>query len=346
MFEHLRENRALLMGLAILGIGFYHAPFDISSEYLWIFHSSLNMGVDLFLFFSGLGACHSLKNRGGKGYLSQRARRLLPGLYPFLLLWCAVMGALGAMTAVEFLGNVTFFGWWFGAGHQLNWYFSGVWLFFLTAPLFYRLFLKARHPLVLWLLLVTASFGFAMVWPWDYHLTVLARLPIFLTGMLFGRLEQTGFRRQRLLKGICYALLPVGLFLVFITNAGYGWVYGYSLGLWWYPYALVIPGGAILVSELAHILRRWALAGKALRPLEALGQSSSEALMVHMGVYKVIFETTSFHNRVWVVIWLLTMAGGVLYRRLVNHAGRVFNRPLPRRRTPPSSEPPPSESQK
>lgn len=316
MFRKIRDSRSLLMGLAIFAIGFYHAPFEIHNFWIYVFHESLNMGVDLFLFFSGLGACHSLKKRGARSYLSQRAKRLLPGLYLFLLPWCAVMAYLGEMTLLEFLGNITFLGWWFQLPDQLNWYFSGVWLYFLLAPVFYGLFCRSKHPVLLWGLLVIAAVSLGVFWPFDYYMTVLARLPVFLTGMLFGRLEQTDFKRETLLKVICWCLLPIGLYLVTIIYGGYGWYFGYSLGMWWYPYALVIPGGVLLVSEIAAVLRKWKPARLAMRPMEWLGESSSEALMVHIGVYKVIFVLTTFHNQIWVMIWLCTMVFGLLYRRV------------------------------
>ena len=316
MFEKIRQSRSLLMGLAIFFIAFYHAPLEIHNFYIYVFSSSLNMGVDLFLFFSGLGACHSLAKRGAKSYLAQRAKRLLPGLYLFLLPWCGVMAYLGEMTLPEFLGNITFLGWWLGFHNQLNWYFSGVWLFFLLSPVLYKLFLKTKHTVCLWAVLVAFSFAIALLCPNDYYMTVLTRLPIFITGMLFGRLEQTGFQKEHLLKIICWCLLPIGLYLVGLTYGGYGWEYGYSLGLWWYPYALVIPGGVLLVSEVAAWLRKRKVFRAAMRPMELLGESSSEGLMVHIGIYKIIFVLRTFHNHIWIMIWLTTMALSLLYRQI------------------------------
>ena len=54
------------MGLAILGVVIFHAPFVISHYKLRVIHDNLCCGVDLFLFFSGLGACHSIRSHGGK----------------------------------------------------------------------------------------------------------------------------------------------------------------------------------------------------------------------------------------------------------------------------------------
>lgn len=317
MFQQLRESRSLLMGLAILGVAFFHAPLVIHNPWLQVFHSSLNSGVDMFLFLSGLGACHSLARRGWRDYLRQRARRLLPGLYLVMLIWCAVMLALGLMSGRELLGNVTLLGWWLGMANQLNWYFSAVWAFYLLAAPLYALFRKTAHPVWLWLGLVVLSIGLGIACPWDWYKLAVTRLPIFLTGMLFGRLEQTGFSRERCLRCILYPLMLLGLWLVLVTYWGYGYVYGYSLGLWWYPYALVTPGAAVLISDLAALLRRHPLLSKLLQPIERCGQSSAEILMVHLAVYKVILATTRLRNRYWLMTMVLCAAGGCLYHFLL-----------------------------
>lgn len=317
LFQNLRESRSLLMGLAIIGIAFYHAPFILHNQWVVLWKSALNWGVDLFLFLSGLGACHSIQKRGGAGYLCQRAVRLLPGLYLFLLPWCGVMILLGAMGPRQFLGSVTLLGWWLGESVQLNWYFSAVWLFFLLAIPCYRLFCRAKHPAGLWGLLTVISIGFGFLCPFPWLMTAVTRLPIFLTGMLFGRLEQLGFRHERRLRVIVLLLLPLGLWLVLITYLGYGYVYGYSLGLWWYPYALVVPGGAVLLADIAVFLRKSTVLRVLMRPVEWCGESSAEILMVHVGVYKIITTVTRCRNRYWAMTFLGCLLLGCGYYYLV-----------------------------
>ena len=326
LFRNLRESRSLLMGLAIIGITFYHAPFIIHDPWLELCHSVLNWGVDLFLFLSGLGACHSIRSRGGRGYLRQRAARLLPGLYLFLLPWCAVMMALGAMTLRQFLGSVTLLGWWLGDPIQLNWYFSAVWMFFLLAVPCYHLFCRTKHPVLLWLGLTAISIGIGILCPLSWLMTAVARLPVFLTGMLFGRLEQIKYAHETRLRIIVLLLLPLGLWLVLITNLGYGWVYGYSLGLWWYPYALVIPGGAVLIADLSAALRKRRFPQLLMKPIEWCGESSAEILMVHMGLYKLIFVTTRLRNRHWLLVLLGCLVLGCLYHRFVSTHLHLFRR--------------------
>ncbi len=305
------------MGLAICGIAFFHAPFVIHNPWLKLFHDMLNCGVDLFLFLSGLGAYHSIRSRGGRGYLCQRAIRLFPGLYLFLIPWGLIMFLAGFMTGRDFIGSVTLLGWWFGQTNQLNWYFSAVWAFFLLAVPLYHLFSRTKHPIPLWLSLTIISVLLGILCPVDRLMVAVTRLPIFLTGMLFGCLECRGFSHEKLLRCILYPLMFLGLWLVAATYWGLGWTYGYSLGLWWYPYALIIPGAAIMISDLAAICRKYRIPSLLMRPFQWCGESSAEILMVHVGVYKIIFATTTFRNRIWLCILLACLALGCLYHYLV-----------------------------
>lgn len=317
LFQNLRDSRSLLMGLAILGIVFYHTPLILHNQWVVMVKSFLNWGVDLFLFLSGLGACHSLRRQGGAAYLKRRAGRLLPGLYLFLLPWCAGMIFVGAMGFKQFLGSVTLLGWWLGESVQLNWYFSAVWMFFLLAIPCYKLYCKTKHPVALWMGLTAISLCLGFLCPLPRLMTAVARLPVFFTGMLFGRLEQTGFCREPRLRAILFLLVPLGLWLTVIAYWGYGYVYGYSLGLWWYPYALIIPGGAVLVSDLAAFLRKNTVLARLMRPIEWCGESSAEILMVHVGLYKIITTVTRCRNRVWLMIALGCVVLGCLYHNVV-----------------------------
>lgn len=321
------------MGLAIIGIAFYHAPFIIHDPYFRLFHSCLNCGVDMFLFLSGLGACHSIARRGGGDYLRQRARRLLPGLYLFLIPWSLIMLIRGFMTGWQFVGSVTLLGWWIGCPVQLNWYFSAVWMFFLLAIPLYALFRRVRFPALLWAGLVLLSAGLAAACPLDHLMTAVSRLPIFLTGMLFGVLEQRGFRHTWPVRILLWSLIPAGIWLTgYVQWGDGGTLYGYRYGMWWYPYALMIPGYAVLLADLSALLERSRILAAVLRPVRLCGESSAEILMFHVGIYKSIMYTNHFRNRVWVCIMLGCIALGCLYHSVVlPFLGRKIKRFLPER---------------
>ena len=317
MFSRLKESRSFLMGLAILGVILFHASFSISSYKLRLIHDNLCCGVDLFLFFSGIGACHSIAAHGGRGYLKNRLRRILPGLMPVLILWSVWMVFTGVMNWKEFWGSVTLLGWWLGQYKQLNWYFSAVWAFFLLAVPLYGLFRRCRRPVWLWLGLCLGTLAIQIILP-GYKASMLScRALIFLTGMLFGRLEQLGCRHTSAIAWISGLFLVLGLWWMVLEYPYDCWGYGYRLGLWWYPYALFTPGIAILISALWPRLRRLPVIRACGAVVEQLGQSSSEILMIHMALFKAITNVTTLTNPQWFLVIVLCLAAGVGYHRWI-----------------------------
>lgn len=317
MFQSLKENRSLIMGLAIFYVAFYHIPWIDRAPWMDFLHDIGYLGVDVFLFLSGMGLCHSVKQRGRQGYLLQRCRRIFPGLMPVVVLWSLVMLGLHVLTVKEFFGSVTLLGWWFGQNRQLNWYFSAVWLYFFLGVLLYGPVVEGKRPLR-WVIFVS-WLGFIAQWlsPYHYHAQVFTRIPVFLAGMLLGRMELRGQTGGKWLRGLLYGAIPVGLFLSYMTWSRWGEAWGTYLGLWWYPFLLLVPGGVVLVSELGGFCRRWRGFRLCIRPLELLGEASSEALMLHVGIYKLIQLRWSFLPKYWVLIMLGCFLLAVLYRNLV-----------------------------
>lgn len=316
MFQSLRENRSLVMGLSILWVAFYHIPWVDCVPLFDFIHDIGYIGVDVFLFLSGVGLCHSVRSRGREGYLVQRARRILPGLFPVLLIWSLFMLCTGIMNLLEFFGSVSLLGWWLGQSKQLNWYFSAVWMFYLLGAMLYRPVIQGKHPVPVVLLVVFLSFLAQQLSPYHYHSEAFARVPVFLIGMLLGRAELSGKVSEKKLRLGLYGPIPVGLVLVVMTYRFWGQDWGLSLGLWWYPFMLVVPGAVFLTAELAALLKKWKL-GLLLRPMESLGAASSEALMLHVGIYKMISNNTSLYRGQWMLVMVFCMILGVAYRRFV-----------------------------
>ena len=317
MFQNLKQNRSLIMGLAIFWVAFYHIPWIDRAPWLDFLHNIGYIGVDIFLFLSGMGVCHSVRSRGREGYLIQRARRILPGLMPVVLIWSVAMLCIGMMNIEEFFGSVTLLGWWFGQSKQLNWYFSAVWMFYLLGAGLYKPVVKGKHPVLVVLLVSWLSCLAMILSPYHYHAECFTRVPIFLIGMLLGRLELRGNTNERLLRGVLYGLLPLGLFLTVMTFHSWGEDWGLYAGLWWYPFLLVVPGLVFLVSDGVQWLRKLKVTAALLRPMEWLGEASSEALMFHVGIYKLIQLYTDLYPIQWVVVMLLCLGLGVLYHRLI-----------------------------
>ena len=316
MFQNLKENRNFVMGIAMVGIAIFHMPLDISWLPLNIVQDMLYLGVDMFLFISGIGACHSIGRRGKRSYIHQRAKRMLPSLVPVLFVWGLCMLLLGGLTVWEFFGNLTLLGWYVGQGPQLNWYFSAVWIFFLLALPMYRPMVEGKHPVPVMLAVSAFSVVLLLLTPFPLHPMALSRVPMFLLGMLFGRMELQGRELGTPARALLYTLLPVGILLLILVF--FNWNnYGSSMGLWWYPLILVAPGAVFLAADIGALLRRNAILKRVLLPFEAIGEASPEALMIHGGIYKIIDHCTKLYPWQWVVVMILGLTLGVLYYRRV-----------------------------
>lgn len=315
MFIKLKENRGFVLGAAMVYIAIFHMPLDISHVWLNIFQDLGYVGVDIFLFVSGMGAVHSIGRRGRKDYLRQRALRMLPGLLPVLLVWGLVMLWLGGLSVRQFFGNLTLLGWWMGQGPMLNWYFSAVWGFFLLAVVVYRPVAEGKHPGVMCVAISVVAAILLLITPFHLQHMAYARVPVFLMGMLAGRLEKAGKVPSRGLRALMYGFVPLGLGLEILVFFRFN-DYGSTLGLWWYPLILSTPGLVFLLSEVGAFLRRGRLAFLTV-PFDALGEGSSEALMIHGGIYKIICECTAIYPIEWVGVMVVSLGLGVAYRRLV-----------------------------
>lgn len=315
MFQKLNDNRALLMGLSSIWIAFFHATMTFSSELLDVIHDMGYIGVDIFLFISGIGACHSIQRRGRRGYLKQRASRMLPSFLPFLLVWSLFAFLGGYISLYGFIGNITFTGWWLGSEEYINWYFAAVWIYYVFAVILYRPIMEKRHPWLLLLGVTVLSFVFIRLSVSTFQPTGFARIPIFVIGMLVGRMELSGDYSEKRLRCILYPLIPVGIFISLIVRYRF-YLVARKWGLWWYPYALVAPGMTLLLSEIVAFLRKWKPMNYFFKPFEVIGNASLEALMFHVGIdiiVKLCFRPTNAH---WVLIVTISLVFSVIYRKL------------------------------
>lgn len=191
--------RTLMMGIAIIFIMFCHMDVALShngmesisiARALHIF----TVGVDMFLFLSGVGLCYaSMKKR--KSYWEFEKRRLLRILPKYLLigggtylLYDIFFNHFGC---VKFLSDL-FFVSWISAGSTKYWYILAIVVFYLLFPPLYWLIHSGSNAIVRTVL-------FCIIWWFAEEFVcvlipeiasfriALARLPIFAIGIFFGK---------------------------------------------------------------------------------------------------------------------------------------------------------------
>lgn len=275
----LSRYRGELMGLAMLLVMLFHtyqAPIPL--QVLSRIRNFGYLGVDVFIFLSGMGLRISLSKRPALGpYFGRRAIRILPaywlvvGTYGLWLRW------MGRTRLINVVWSLSTLHYWFHIPDTFNWYIPALIAFYVLAPFYGRLLQKVRYqglltvcvfPLSFALYRLAASLGAS-------HINdFLFRLPAFAMGCLVGERLASGKAVERREWAGWGALAAVGIGVILLSVTG-------RLGLF-------IPAcylfGAILVPVClltAWVVGRipWGWFGAFLR---AVGGSSLEIYLLNV----------------------------------------------------------------
>ncbi|NDV78384.1 acyltransferase family protein [Dysgonomonas sp. 511] len=143
--EQLSRYRAQLMGIAILSILLYHIPhewYHVDFPLSLIKHY-FYFGSDTFLFLSGFGVYFAYTKRRNnlKEFYLRRIRRILPYVYPVILVTGIALFYLGEVNLFEFIQIITLFDYLI-AGFLYNWFVPVILFFYLISPLLIKFLSK------------------------------------------------------------------------------------------------------------------------------------------------------------------------------------------------------------
>ena len=204
-FSSLSVHRNAIYGFAALWIVFFHyvdmgtkiAGFSPKLRFLWDSFQMGNIGVDIFLFLSGVGLYYSYTK--DHRFLPFYGKRLVRIIVPYVLLCVPYMTYLlisGEFSAVKYLKQVTTVFYWTSDTSRLNlWYVPAILALYLAYPLIYRvLFRREKGALPRCLLLAAASviLTFAAWYFWHSGAYTrfdkfLPRITVFILGCWCGK---------------------------------------------------------------------------------------------------------------------------------------------------------------
>ncbi len=315
--------REEIKGLAILWIVFFHTRLYLPGGFDLLRALGYG-GVDIFLFIMGMGLHRSLSRQPELGgYLGRRFARILPAYLPVLLVWMAVSYPAAGLSPVQTLrsvaGNLTMVGYWFDAPHVYNWYANAQFLYFLIAPVFFAVLVRAKKPLwaLCGLLALCVGIGVALIG--QPQMMGIARLPILLLGMAFG-MDWPASTRRGLTRAAYIGGVAIGL-------AAVVWCYQHSpilcndFGMYWYPFALIAPA---LCVGLAYAFHKAEKARPLFAPLRLLGESSFEIYLVNIWLYEAAKQWQLTDVWGWLGIMAASLLLGVLYHLLVAACTRAW----------------------
>lgn len=199
---NISRYRGELMGLAMLFIVLFHVALPRTDMFFGLRRMG-NIGVDMFLFLSGIGLWFSWTKRpSASHFLKRRYLRIYPA---WLLIACLyyipdyLHGGGHSTSLIDLIGDITV-NWDFWLHDKLTfWYIPATMMLYLFAPAYMRLII--RHPIYRWLPVVMIMWCILVQWVTPIHNAVghieifWSRVPIFFIGINCGEAVR---RRDRI----------------------------------------------------------------------------------------------------------------------------------------------------
>lgn len=159
------------------------------------------VGVDIFLFLSGLGLSNSYKKNSITQFYKNRIKRIYP-IYLISVLTTYLIFKLNWSTSDLFANIITIGIYTKGGVYRYDWYLESLFTLYILFPLFYYYGkLKIVGVVILLVIILFLLYNYDI--PWWYE-CILGRLPIFLYGIIFKDCAKS-------YKAICF----IGLLLYF-----------------------------------------------------------------------------------------------------------------------------------
>ena len=282
------KYRTPIMGLAIINVLFGHTnmqlwgPFNYLVNAVWL--------IDIFFFFSGLGAYHSLmKNDNVLEFYIRRVKRIYPAYLPAVLAYLAlhaskIISELGVLGFVqEALGNVLMLGWISGRTYQFNWYPQAIMLVYLITPAIFFLIRRFDGNGKK----LAALFGFFLLGQICFlgsgYLIAVSRLLNFILGMLAADAAKRD-ANIKLSVPLLLILAVLGHGLIFLGYR-YGGEMTQSYGILWYPAIIAIPGTMYVFCKFFEFVEKKKWLNWFMWIHNITGKYSFEIFMAHIVLY-------------------------------------------------------------
>lgn len=292
--------RPVIMGISIMWIVLFHV-FDYIPPLLKQLCSIGYGGVDVFLFCSAYGLCHSMKNFKNiwKWYQKRFVR-----IYPSYLFGCILFGPICYWSFLIFLYNISLLGFFMPMLLQTMtwWYIPAQMSLYLIFPfLWFRKHIVCKYiiPLILSIIVINILILYLFTaLDWNTYINLfLYRIPVFLLGIVFYCKEMwfTGqiFRNKRF-------YLSLGVFsALFLINVKTYFSHEVCLiyGLRFLPVILMIPSIFIIGDIIYRIplLRTF---------FSFCGKVSLELYILHVGILCIcmMYDLSSY------IVFILLLA--------------------------------------
>jgi len=295
--QNISRYRGELMGAAMLFVILFHVGLPREDAFYGLRRIG-NIGVDMFLFLSGVGLWFSWTKRPSlKHFFTRRYLRVYPA---WLIIACLfyIPDFLGprqfSTNIIDLLGDVLI-NWDFWLHDELSfWYIPATMMLYLFAPAYMQLIIK--HPVYRWLPVVMIMWCILVQYVTPIHAAVghleifWSRVPIFFIGINFGK----AVKEKRCMDGASLWLIVLVFVMAFASSVFLEQVRHGQFPLF-IERMLYIPLTVTAILLLNRVFRRtpkWFNA-----TFREVGALSLEAYLIHL--HFVLVHIERFHWSYW-----------------------------------------------
>ena len=189
-WKDLSRYRGELMGAAIFFIVLFHAPLARTDAFFGLRRCG-NIGVDMFLFLSGIGLWFSwVKTPSFRQFYKRRLLRIFPAWLIVASLYYIPRFNWQTGSVIDLIGDISI-NWDFWLHDEGTfWYIPAIMMLYLWAPLY--MWLVRKSPVYRWLPVLMMVWCICVQWVTPIHQAVghieifWSRLPIFFLGINVG----------------------------------------------------------------------------------------------------------------------------------------------------------------
>ena len=304
-WKDLSRYRGELMGAAIFFIVLFHAPLARADAFFGLRRCG-NIGVDMFLFLSGIGLWFSwVKTPSFRQFYKRRLLRIFPAWLIVASLYYIPRFNWQTGSVIDLIGDITI-NWDFWLHDEGTfWYIPAIMMLYLWAPLY--MWLVRKSPTYRWLPVLMMVWCICVQWVTPIHQAVghieifWSRLPIFFLGINVGE----WVRQDRRMESSAIWLLVVTFLAtasacIYLEQVKHGRFPLFAERMIYIPLTVSM---LLLLCELFSRTPQWFNKASAF-----LGTFSLELYLLH--AHFVMAYITPYHLGYWPTV-LLTLVAAI-----------------------------------
>ena len=324
--ENISRYRGELMGAAMLFIMLFHVGLPRNDLFFGLRRMG-NIGVDMFLFLSGLGLWFSwMKKPSARHFFTKRYLRIYPAwLIMACLYYIPRFHGGDFMAWLDLIGDITI-NWDFWLHDELTfWYIPAIMMLYCFAPAYMELI--RRHPIYRWLPVVMIMWCILVEYVTPIHQAVghieifWSRVPIFFIGINMGEMVRKKQRIDGTGIWMVIILFVMTLFAsIFLEQQRHGQFPLYVERMLYIPLTLT---SILLLNRVFRRTPKWFN-----KTFKFVGALSLECYLIHIHFVLAYIPQPWSYWPTFIVCLLVTLPLAFVLSKLVEYISKQIEKAL------------------